>query len=133
MRRFCARIANLFRRAHAERQMAREIDSHLALIAEDFERTGMPPQEAALAARRVYGGVEQSKELHRDARTFVWIEQALKDVRYAWRNLLRAPGFTLVAVVALALGLGVNFTIFAIYDAVALKPLPVPIRIALCA
>jgi hypothetical protein len=73
MRRFFVRFVNLFRRGPAERKMAREIASHLALIAEDFERAGMPPQDAALAARRAYGGVEQSKELHRDARTFVWL------------------------------------------------------------
>ncbi len=125
MRRFLARLANLVRRGTAEREMAREIASHLALIAEGFERAGMPPREAALAARRAYGGVEQSKELHRDARSFVWIEQLLRDVRYAWCNLWRAPGFTMVAVVALALGLGVNLTIFGVYDALILKPLPV--------
>ncbi len=125
MRRFLARFANLFRRDRAEREMARGIVSHLALIAEDFKRAGMPPREAALAARRTYGGVDQSKELHRDTRSFVWVEQLLRDIRYAWRNLWRAPSFTLVAVVALTLGLGVNLTIFAVYNALMLKPLPV--------
>jgi predicted permease len=125
MRRALARFANLFRRRSAEREMTREIDSHLALLQEDFERGGMPPREAAAAARRAYGGVEQSKELHRDARTFVWIEQIFKDMAYAARNLRRTPGFTLVAVIALALGLGVNATLFAVFDALVLKPLPV--------
>jgi macrolide transport system ATP-binding/permease protein len=125
MRRFLARFANLFRRRGAEREMAREIESHLALLREDFERRGLAPEEATLAARRAYGGVEQSKELHRDARSFVWIEQLVKDVRYAWHNLLRNPGFTLVAVFAVALGIGVNATIFGIFNAAALKQLPV--------
>ena len=120
MRRFFARLANLFRR-RAEHEMAREIESHLALLQEDFERRGLPPEEAALAARRAYGGVEQSKELHREARSFMWIEQLVKDVRYGWRNLLRNPGFTAVAVVSLALGIGANATIFGIYNAVALE------------
>jgi len=124
MSRFFARFANLFRRRNAEREMAREIESHLALIREDFERAGLSPREAALAARRAYGGVEQSKELHRDARSFVWIEQFFKDIRYACRSLLRAPGFTLVAAIALALGLGANAAIFAVYDATMMKPLP---------
>ena len=84
----------------------------------------MTPEEARLAAKREYGGVEQVKELHRAERTFVWIEQFLKDIRYGWVNLLRNPGFTLVAVTALALGIGVNATIFGIYNAVALKQLP---------
>jgi macrolide transport system ATP-binding/permease protein len=84
----------------------------------------LTPEEARLAAKREYGGVEQVKELHRAERTFVWIEQFLKDIRYGWVNLLRNPGFTLVAVTALALGIGVNATIFGIYNAVALKQLP---------
>jgi len=125
MRRFLARFANLFRRRSAEREMAREIESHLALLREDFERRGLSPEEAALAARRAYGGVEQSKELHRDARSFLWIEQLVKDVHYGWHNLLRNPGFTLVAVIALTLGIGANATIYGIYNAAALKPFPV--------
>ena len=125
MRRLFLRFANLFRNRRAEKEMSREITAHLALLQEDFERNGMSPREAMLAARRTYGGIEQSKELHREARSFVWIEQFFKDLRYAWRNLLRNPGFTLTAVLALALGIGVNATIFGIYNAVALKQLPV--------
>src|SRR5262245_46394871 len=99
MRRFFARLANLFRSGNAEREMTREIDAHLALIQEDFERRGLAPQEAKLAARRSYGGIEQAKELHREARSFVWIEQCFKDLQYAVRMLLRTPGFTAVAVI----------------------------------
>jgi macrolide transport system ATP-binding/permease protein len=105
--------------------MVREIDAHLTLLQDEFERQGMSPEDARRAARRTYGGLEQAKELHRDARSFVWVEQFFKDLRYAWSNLLRNPGFTLTAVVALALGIGVNATIFGIYNAVALKQLPV--------
>ena len=104
--------------------MNREIESHLALLQEDFERHGIAPAEAALAARRAYGGVEQSRELHRDARSFLWIEELARDVRYGWQNLLRNPGFTLVAVVALALGIGVNAAIFGFFNAIAFKQLP---------
>jgi macrolide transport system ATP-binding/permease protein len=125
MRRFFLKLANLFRGEQAESELAREIEAHLALLQEDFERRGLPPEEARLAAKRAYGGVEQTKELHRDERSFVGVEQFFKDVRYGWINLLRNPGFTLVAVTALAIGIGVNATIFGIYNAVALKPLPV--------
>ena len=124
MRRYFLRLVNLFRGGRAELELAREIEAHLALLQEDFERRGLPPEEARLAAKRAYGGVEQAKELHRTERSFVWIEQFFKDVRYGWINLLRNPGFTLVAVIALALGIGVNATIFGIYNAVALKQLP---------
>src|SRR5271170_7020592 len=105
MRRFFARLVNVFRGSRAEGEMGREIESHLALIQEDFERRGLPPTEAALAARRAWGGVEQTRELHREARSLQWMEQLVLDARYAWRNLLRSAGFTLVAVIAVALGI----------------------------
>ena len=89
LRRLLARSRSLFRNDRAENELAREIVSHLALLAEEFERRGMSPNEARLAAKREYGGVEQAKQAHRDERSFLWIEQAVQDLRYAMRMLAK--------------------------------------------
>jgi predicted permease len=102
------------------------MDAHLALLQDEFANQGMSPAEARLAARRAYGAVEQTKELHREERSFIWIEQIFKDVRYGWRSLRRTPGFTLTAVAVLALGIGATTAVFSIVNAILLKPLPIP-------
>jgi hypothetical protein len=94
--------------------------------AEDNVRSGMEPSRAIPAARRSFGGVEQVKERYRDLRGLPILEALIQDLNHGWRLLWKNPGFTFVAVVSLAIGVGANAATFSLADALLLRPLPVP-------
>jgi len=113
------------KRKKREQRLHAELQFHFERQVADNLRAGMPPEEARRNARLKFGGMEQIKEDCRDARRTRWLETILQDVRFALRLLRRSPGFSLVAVLCLALGIGANTAIFSVMDALMLRLLPV--------
>ncbi len=112
LRQCCLRLLALFRSRHAERELSREIASHLALLEEKYLAEGMSPSEARYAAQRAFGGVAQVQERQREARSFRAIDNGWIDLKLGGRMLLKSPGLTVVGGLGMAIGIAIGAVVY---------------------
>jgi putative ABC transport system permease protein len=124
MRTLLRLLQSFFRRDRFERDLDDEVRAHLDLLAADYERKGLTPVQARAAARRDFGGVEQVKERYRDRSGLALVGGCARDLRFAARLLLKERWFTAAAVLALALGIAANNTVFVLANGLLLRDLP---------
>ncbi|HWI20841.1 MAG TPA: ABC transporter permease, partial [Vicinamibacterales bacterium] len=125
IRRLIFRLLSFFRPGAAEAELSREIRSHLQLLEDEFASKGMARDEARLAARRAFGGVEQAKELQRDARGFRWLDNSRMDFTLGARMLAKYPGMSLIGGVGQAVGVAIGAAFFAFFYSFIYATLPV--------
>ena len=120
------RIANLFRRTRIDREIDEELQAHIDLSTDAKKRQGLPDAVARREAVVRFGNPVSTRERTASADVAFTLESMVRDVRFAFRQLVRAPGFTLTAVLTLAVAIGANAVVFSILNALVLRPLDLP-------
>src|SRR5438094_1329823 len=119
-----SRLLGFFRKRSRDAEMAEEMQQHLDLLTERNIVAGMLPHEARNAALRQFGGVEQTKEIAREQRLLRWADEFVQDLRFGARMLLRSPGFSILAILCLTLGIGTNAAVFSWIEGILIRPYP---------
>src|SRR5438874_6911244 len=126
LRIFWSRLLGLLFRTGADSELDAELRSHIEALTEENTRRGLAPKEAAQAARREFGGFEQTKEAYREQRGLPLLDTLVQDGRFALRMLAKKPAFALVAVLTLAVGIGATSAVFSVVDRILFRSLPYP-------
>ncbi len=127
------RFRTLFQKQKLDAEMDEEMRSHIEMQTQKNIRAGMEPEEARYAALRSFGGVESIRQTCREGRGILWIENVIQDLRHAARMLCKNPGFTAVAAISLAVGIGLNTAVFSIINTIffqSIRGIPQPQRVA---